>query len=100
MKQKKFKQKRKFWYNGLKRILKLIYRKPEFVYLGEKPTERSIILSNHVSSFAPLTLEIYTDYPIRIWGTDEMNSGIKKLYKYQTEIYYNQKKKWIICVIL
>ncbi len=106
MKQKKFKQKRKPWYNGLKTFLKIIYKKPQFIYLGEKPTEKSIILSNHVSSFAPLTLEIYADYPIRIWGTDEMNSGIKKLYKYQTEIYYHQKKKWnlhwarFVCLIV
>ncbi len=94
MKKKKFKQKRKAWYRGLKQVLKIIYHKPKFIYLGEKPTEGSIILSNHVSSFAPLTLEIYVDYPIRIWGTDEMNSGIKNLYNYQTKIYYHQKKKW------
>ena len=94
MKTKKFKQKRKAWYRGIKQILKIVYKKAEFIYLGEKPTERAIILSNHVGTVAPLTLEIYADYPIRLWGAYEMNSGLKKLYKYQSEVYYHQKKGW------
>lgn len=94
MKEKKFKQKRKAWFRGLKKVLKLHYKKSEFIYLGDKPTNNSIILSNHVGTDAPLTLEIYSDYPIRLWGAYEMNSGLKKLYKYQTEVYYHQKKGW------
>lgn len=94
MKEKKFKQKRKAWFRGLKQFLKIRYKKSQFIYLGEKPTERSIILSNHVGTDAPLTLEIYADYPIRMWGTHEMNSGLKKLYKYQSEVYYPLKKGW------
>ena len=94
MKTKKFKQKRKAWFRGLKHILKIKYKKSQFIYLGEKPTERSIILSNHVGTDAPLTLEIYSDFPIRFWGTGEMNSGLKKLYKYQSEVYYHLKKGW------
>ena len=94
MKEKKFKQKRKAWFRGLKKFLKIRYKKSQFIYLGEKPTERSIILSNHVGTDAPLALEIYADFPIRMWGANEMNSGLKKLYKYQTEVYYHQRKGW------
>ena len=94
MKTKKFKQKRKAWFRGFKKFLKIRYKKSQFVYLGEKPTERSIILSNHVGTDAPLTLEIYADYPIRFWGAYEMNSGLKKLYKYQSGVYYHLKKRW------
>lgn len=93
-KQKKFKQKRKWWYRGLKSILKIRYKKPQFVYLGKKPTNGAIILSNHEGTDAPMSLEIYADYPIRMWGTAEMNSGLRKLYKYQTEVYYHEKKHW------
>lgn len=42
----------------------------------------------------PMALEIYADFPVRMWGTAEMNSGLKKLYKYQTRIYYHEKKHW------
>lgn len=94
MKEKKFKQKRKAWFRGLKQFLKIRYKKSQFIYLGEKPTESSIILSNHVGTDAPLTLEIYADFPVRMWGAHEMNSGLKKLYKYQSEVYYHQKKGW------
>ena len=92
----KFKQKRKAWFRGFKQMLKIKYKKVQFVYLGEKPTERSIILSNHVGTDAPMTLEIYADYPLRFWGTSEMNSGLKKMYKYQSEVYYHLKKGWNI----
>jgi hypothetical protein len=29
-----------------------------------------------------------------MWGSYEMNSGLVKLYKYQTRIYYHEKKHW------
>ena len=41
-----------------------------------------------------MSLEIYGDTPVRMWGSYEMNSGLIKLYKYQTRIYYHEKKHW------
>ena len=70
------------------------YKKPEFVFLGEKPTNGAIIISNHEGTDAPLSLEMYCDFPIRFWGTGEMNSGLKNLYNYQTKVYYHEKKHW------
>jgi len=91
---KKYKQKRKLWYRGLKQVMKIRYKKPHYVFLGEKPTNGAIILSNHEGTDAPMALEIYADFPVRMWGTYEMNSGLKRLYKYQTKIYYHEKKHW------
>ncbi len=93
-KEKKFKQQRKWWYNCIKFIMKSRYHKPTFKYLRKKPTNGSIILSNHEGTDAPMSLEIYCDFPIRMWGTGEMNSGLVKLYKYQTKVYYHEKKHW------
>ncbi len=93
-KNNKFKQDRKLWYRGLKNILKIRYKEPIFIYLGDKPNQNSIILSNHVGTDAPMSLEIYADFPIRMWGTHEMNSGLIKMYKYQSRVYYHEKKGW------
>lgn len=93
-KEKKFTQKRKWWYRGLKKMMKSRYKKPEFIYLGEKPTNSSIILSNHEGTDAPMSLEIYADFPVRFWGTAEMNSGLVRMYKYQTRYYYHERKHW------
>lgn len=93
---KKFKQNRALWYRGMKSMMKIRYKKPQFIFLGEAPTKGSIILSNHEGTDAPMALEIYCQFPIRMWGTSEMNSGLKKMYKYQTEVYYHQKKHWNI----
>lgn len=93
-KPKKFKQKRKAWFRFMKKLMVCRYKKPEFVFLGEKPTNGAIIISNHEGTDAPLSLEMYCDFPIRFWGTGEMNSGLKNLYNYQTKVYYHEKKHW------
>lgn len=93
-KQHNIRQKRKWWFRGIKRIVRVRYKRPQFIFLGEKPTNSSIILSNHEGTDAPMSLEIYSDFPIRMWGTSEMNSGLIRLYKYQTRVYYHEKKHW------
>ena len=93
-KEKKFKQKRKWWYNCMKFLMRARYPQPEFRYLGEKPTNGAIILSNHEGTDAPMSLELRCDFPVRMWGTAEMNEGLVRLYKYQTKVYYHEKKHW------
>jgi len=86
---------RKKWFGTLKCFLKLFIKKPRYVYLGEGfDDEPAIILSNHVGAKGPLTHELYFPKPFRFWGTYEMNSGLKGVYKYLTEVYYTQKKHW------
>lgn len=90
------KQKRKLYFRVLKRLMRVRYKEPTFVYLGEKIGNGSVILSNHEGTDAPMSLEIYLDRPLRMWGAYEMNSGVPTLYKYQTRVYYHEKKHWNI----
>jgi len=90
----KYKKNRKWWFKLLKKIMKIRYKEPEFVYLGDEIKNGSIVLSNHEGTDAPMSLEIYLDSPIRMWGANEMNSGLIKLYKFQTRVYYHEKKGW------
>ena len=94
-KEKKYPVKRgKGWFRFMKKLMLGRYKKPTFVYLGEKIGNGGIILSNHEGTDAPMSLEIYLDRPIRMWGAYEMNSGLIKMYKYQTRVYYHEKKHW------
>lgn len=88
------KKKRKLWFRCLKQIMKMRYKRPAFVYLGEKFQYGSIILSNHEGTDAPMSLEIFNEDPLRMWGAHEMNSGLRKMYAYQTKVYYYEKKHW------
>ena len=90
----KVSQDRPKWFRGFKGFLKIFVRKPKFVYLGkeEKSDEPAIILSNHVGAKAPVLYELYFNKPFRFWGTYEMNSGIREVYKYLSRIYLPQKK--------
>ena len=91
------KKQRKWWFKGLKKLMKGRYKEPIFVYLdSENPGfgNGSVILSNHEGTDAPMSLEIWNDSPIRMWGAHEMNSGLVKMYKYQTRVYYHEKKHW------
>ena len=93
-KKETFRQPRKWWFRGLKKLMRGRYKKPKFVYLGEKFQKGSLIISNHEGTDAPMALELYADVPIRMWGAYEMNSGLFSLYKYQTRVYYHEKKHW------
>lgn len=93
-KENKNKPNRKLWFKNLCKFMKLFIKKSEFKYLGDGLVPGSIVLSNHVGTSAPLALELYGPKPIRHWGANEMNSGLIKLYKYQTKIYYHEKKHW------
>ncbi|MBQ9744259.1 MAG: hypothetical protein IJW19_03950 [Clostridia bacterium] len=89
--------KRKWYFKALKKVMKIRYKKPEFIYLdGENIKEGSIILSNHEGTDAPMAFEIYHNSKFRMWGAHEMNSGLIELYKYQTKVYYHEKKHWNI----
>lgn len=87
-------KKRKWWFRLLKKIMVVRYKEPKFIYLGEEIKDGSVILSNHEGTDAPMSLEIYLDKPLRMWGAHEMNSGLIKMYKYQTRVYYHEKKGW------
>ena len=87
-------QKRKWWFRFMKKLMKGRYKRPTFVYIGEKFGNGGVILSNHEGTDAPLSLEMYCDKPVRMWGAWEMNSGLIKMYKYQTRVYYHEKKHW------
>jgi hypothetical protein len=89
-------QKRKWWFRFMKKLMLCRYKKPRFVYLGEEFQDGSIILSNHEGTDAPMSLEIYCDKPLRMWGASEMNSGLIPMYKYQSRVYFHEKKHWNI----
>ncbi|MBQ9735738.1 MAG: hypothetical protein IJV96_03025 [Clostridia bacterium] len=88
------KRKRKLYFRFLKKLMRSRYKKPNFIYLGEEISTGAIIVSNHEGTDAPMSFEIHLDKPFRIWGTGEMNSGLVRLYKYQTRVYYHEKKHW------
>ena len=92
--EKAFRQNRRLWFRLFKKLLVRRYKRPHFVYLGEPIGHSGIIVSNHAGTDAPMSLELYCQKPIRFWGAHEMNSGLISLYKYQTRIYYHERKHW------
>lgn len=83
---------RKWWFRFLKKLMHGRYKKPTFVFLGKEFEDGSIILSNHEGTDAPMAVEIYMNRKFRMWGAYEMNSGLVNMYKYQTRVYYHQRK--------
>ncbi|MBQ7364848.1 MAG: hypothetical protein IJW46_04550 [Clostridia bacterium] len=87
---------RKTWFNRVKKIIRLFVKPTRFVTLGEEIEDGSIIVCNHSGAGAPLAWELYSDHQFRFWGTYEMNSGLRSVYRYLVHTYYVQKKKWNI----
>ncbi len=77
-----------------KAFIKLFKKKVKYYYLGDKFDKSSLILSNHESTKGPLAWEFYCDKKVRFLGNEEMNSGLLRMYKYQTRVYYHEKKHW------
>lgn len=94
MSEKKYKDIRKPWFRFVKKIMRIFIGRTEFVYLDKKIDTPTIVLSNHVGTSAPLAWELYGNLPFRFWGASEMNSGLVSLYKYQTRVFYHEKKHW------
>ena len=87
-------KKGKWWFRALKKLMSLKYKSPTYTFLGKEFENGSIIISNHEGTDAPMALEMYLNRPIRMWGAHEMNSGLISLYRYQTKVYYCEKKHW------
>ncbi len=87
-------KKQRLYFCAMKKVMRVKYKRPQFVFLGEEPQGGAIILSNHEGTDAPMSLEIYLKAPIRMWGAYEMNASLGELYKYQTKVYYHEKKHW------
>ncbi len=88
--------KRKGWFRAYKGFIKLFKKPTNFKYVNGEIETPSVILSNHVGTSAPLSFELYLDEPMRFWGAHEMNSGLISLYKYQTKVFYHEKRGWNI----
>ena len=87
---------RKTWFKLYAGMLKAAKRKKasHFVYLGEEFSGGALILSNHVGTAGPLSFELFLDKPTRFWGAHEMNGSLGSMYKYQSEVFYHEKRGW------
>lgn len=94
-KEKKLKPKKpKLFFKLYRGFIKLFKKKVNFYYVEEKPACGTLILSNHESTKGPLSWELFYEDKVRMMGNEEMNSGLVRLYKYQTKVYYHEKKHW------
>lgn len=83
------------FFSGFKKFLRLFIKRPKLTLLsGELESKNSVILTNHVGASAPLKMELYYPHNIRLWGAHQMNDNLRSVYKYQSRIYYHQKKGW------
>ena len=85
---------RKNWFKLYAGLLKKSKKPSHFVYLGEEFSGGAVILSNHVGTAGPLSFELFLDKPTRFWGAHEMNSSLASMYKYQSRVFYHEKRGW------
>lgn len=86
------KRKDKKWFKVVKKIMRVRYKETKFVYQSEKIEEGSIIVCNHEGTDSPMAWEMYSGVPVSFWGAYQMNSGLRKMYSYQSKVYFHQKK--------
>ena len=89
-------KKGKPYFRVLKTMMQIRYKPPRFLFVGEEFPDGSLIISNHEGTDAPMALEMYLPRRLRMWGAHEMNEGLVPMYKYQSSVYFHEKKHWNI----
>ncbi len=87
-------RKKKRWFSFVKKIMKIRYKRPKFIYLGEEVQNGAVIVCNHEGTDSPMAWEMYSGKPVSFWGAHQMNSGLRKMYPYHSKVYFHQKKGW------
>lgn len=85
-------RKEKKWFRFVKKIMRVRYKEPKFIYEGKEVENGAVILCNHEGTDAPMAWEMYSGKPVSFWGAYQMNSGLKTMYGYQSKVYFHQKK--------
>lgn len=93
MAEQKQKPNRRPFFRFIKSIMRIFKRKPKFKYLGEKPKNPCIYISNHSAASGPVTYELYLPANMRMWGTYEMCGGFRMRWRYLKNVYFRKKKK-------
>lgn len=91
---KRAKQNRAGWFQGVKGFLRILFRPRRYVFLGDVPSGKSVVFSNHVAASGPVFHELYCPFKMRFWGTYEMTEDIQTSYKYLSDNYLHVKKRW------
>ena len=75
-----------------KRILKLIFKKPEIVSLSGELPSRALYVANHAAMFGPVMYNLYMPVPIAPWGAYPMTENYASRYDYLRNVYFIQKR--------
>ncbi len=76
----------------VKKILRLIYKRPKLIGNVEGLKEGSIIVSNHCAKKGPVVFELYLPTFHAVWGAHEMLGNYKSRYRYLKDVFYMQKR--------
>ncbi len=96
------KNKRKPFFEFIKKILRLFKPRPRVINENETLEDMAIYISNHSAASGPLVYELYFPKAIRFWGTHEMCGSLGAQWKYLSTTYYHDKKhlpKWLAKVV-
>ncbi len=92
MKKRNYCKRKRPIFNCVRGILKIFYRKPKFVYLGEEIQDGSIILANHMRKKGPIVYDAYLPVFTAKWGAGEMVGTYSERWHYLRDVFYMQKR--------
>ncbi len=79
-------------FSGAKAIIKLFYRKPEFIGTENLPSEPCVIIGNHTQMNGPLIGELYFPNEPYIWCAAQM-MHLKEVPAYSYRDFWSRKPK-------
>lgn len=78
-------------FNAFKKIVRLFYKKPKVITLGQPIEDGSLLLCNHANKNGPLAYDMFLPaYTIK-WGASQMFGKYKDRFLYLRDVLYIQK---------
>lgn len=80
-------------WSSFARLLRLIFKRPEFINIAGELPAKAIYVANHSAMAGPVVYNLYFPTPHAPWGAYPMLEGYKSRFRYLRDVYFVQKRK-------
>lgn len=79
-------------WSGMRRFLKLFFKKPQIISLTGELPNKAIYVANHAAMFGPLVYNLHMPVTVAPWAAYYMMENYKSRFHYLRDVYFMQKR--------
>lgn len=79
-------------WTGMRRFLKIFFKKPKIISLSGELPNKAIYVANHAAMFGPVVYNLFLPATVAPWAAYPMMENYKSRYHYLRDVYFVQKR--------